>query len=404
MALLSERIATDHNSTAATEPEARPVVLQIVPTLDTGGAERTTIDIAKALKAQGWSALVASRGGRLAYELKENGGELIRMDAASKDLRTIFANVARFAQLIRERNIALIHARSRAPAWSALFAARRMRIPFVTTYHGIYQAKNPFKRWYNSVMARGDAVIANSQWTADHIRSSYPRRVKRLVVIPRGIDLAAFNPETVAQERIAKLRVDWHVRPDERVILLPGRLSRWKGQLVLLGALDILQRNDRLPDHVRVVIAGDAQGREFYVRELNDAIARSDLHGVAQVAGHIEDMAAAYCAADIIVSASTDPEAFGRVPPEAAAMGRPVIATDHGGARETVLPGQSGLLVIPGNRTALADAISDLLARPREDLAQMGARGRAHIARNYTVERMCEQTLAVYRQLLAVKP
>jgi glycosyltransferase involved in cell wall biosynthesis len=173
---------------------------------------------------------------------------------------------------------------------------------------------------------------------------------------------------------------------------------------VLLGALDILQRNDRLPDHVRVVIAGDAQGREFYVRELNDAIARGDLHGVAQLAGHVEDMAAAYCAADIVVSASTDPEAFGRVPPEAAAMGRPVIATDHGGARETVLPGQSGLLVIPGNRTALADAIADLLARPREELAQMGTRGRAHIARNYTVERMCEQTLAVYRELLALKP
>src|SRR6266446_2490355 len=404
MALPFERVADDHNSPAAVEPDTRPVVLQIVPTLDTGGAERTTIDIAKALKAQGWSALVASRGGRLAYELKENGGELIRMDAASKDLRTIFANVARFTQLIRERNIALIHARSRAPAWSALFAARRMGIPFVTTYHGIYAAKNPLKRWYNSVMARGDAVIANSQWTADHIRAAYPRRAKRLVVIPRGIDLGTFNPKTVTPERIAKLRAQWHAKPGDRVILLPGRLSRWKGQLVLLKALDLLQKSDRLPERLRAVIAGDAQGREHYAEELTTAIASHDLHGVAQIESHVDDMAAAYCAADIVVSASTEPEAFGRVPPEAAAMGRPVIATDHGGTRETVLPGQSGLLVKAGDAAALADAISDLLARPPDELAAMGAKGRAHVLRDYTLEHMCERTLAVYRELLASKP
>lgn len=283
-------------------------------------------------------------------------------------------------------------------------AARRMRVPFVTTYHGIYEAKNPFKRWYNSVMARGDVVIANSQWTAEHIRKTYPSKAKKIVVIPRGIDLAYFDPDKIAPERVARLRAQWHIRPGERVILLPGRLSRWKGQLVFLKALNDLQRSNRLPDRVRGIIAGDAQGRDLYVGELNDAIRRYDLNGTAVVVGHVDDMAAAYRAADIVVSASTEPEAFGRVPPEAAAMGRAVIATDHGGARETLLAGTSGLLALPGNATSLADALADLLSRSAEELDRMGAAGRSHIAANFTVERMCADTLEVYRRLLAAKP
>ena len=164
----------DHSGACAAEPAA-PVVLQIVPTLDTGGAERTTVDIARALKQAGWTALVATRGGRMAHELAEAGGELIRMRAASKSPQVIWANVGELVRLIRERNISLVHARSRAPAWSALLATRRCGIPFVTTYHGIYQAKNPLKRWYNSVMARGDVVIANSQWTAEHVKRTQDR-------------------------------------------------------------------------------------------------------------------------------------------------------------------------------------------------------------------------------------
>src|SRR5688572_27234040 len=345
----------DHSGACAAEPAA-PVILQIVPTLDTGGAERTTIDIARALKQAGWTALVATRGGRMAHELAEAGGELIRMRAASKSPQVIWANAGELVRLIRERNIALIHARSRAPAWSALLATRRCGIPFVTTYHGIYQAKGPLKRWYNSVMARGDVVIANSQWTAEHVRRTYAP--KRLVTIPRGIDLDYFDPESVAPERVAALRARWQVREGQRLVLLPGRLSRWKGQLVLLAALDRLQKSNRLPYGVRVVIAGDAQRRDTYREELKDAVGRYELHGVARIEEHIEDMAAAYCAADIVVSASTDPEAFGRVPPEAAAMGKPVIATDHGGVRETVLNGETGLLVPPGDVSALADALA----------------------------------------------
>ena len=375
-----------------------PVILQIVPSLDTGGAERTTIDIARALTQAGWSALVATRGGRLAPELADAGGELIRMRAESKSPRLIWENAGVLARLIRKRNISLIHARSRAPAWSALLAARRCDILFVTTYHGIYQAKGPFKRWYNSVMAKGDVVIANSEWTAEHVRRTYAP--KRLVTIARGIDLKYFDPAKVDAYRVTALRARWHVRGDERLVLLPGRLSRWKGQLVLLGAIGLLQKTGRLPAGVRVVIAGDAQTRDTYREDLKEAVARYELQGIAGIEDHIDDMAAAYCAADIVVSASTDPEAFGRVPPEAAAMGKPVIATDHGGARETVLNGESGVLVPPGDVTALLEALADMLARPQGELAAMGAKGRAHIVQNFSLQRMCERTLDVYRSLL----
>lgn len=390
----------DHSGACDAEP-AVPAILQIVPALDTGGAERTTIDIARALKETGWTALVATRGGRLAPELAEAGGELIRMRVDSKNPRTIWGNAAELVRLIRERNISLVHARSRAPAWSALLAARRCRIPFVTTYHGIYQAKGPLKRWYNSVMAKGDVVIANSEWTAGHVRATYAP--KRLVTIPRGIDLKHFDPATVDADRVTALRERWHVQENERLVLLPGRLSRWKGQLVLLGAVAQLQKTDRLPHGMRVVIGGDAQKRDLYREELKEAVTRYELDGLASIEEHIEDMPAAYCAADIVVSASTDPEAFGRVPPEASAMGKPVIATDHGGARETVLNGETGLLVPPGDATALADTLADLLARPKNELAAMGASGRAHIVQNFSLERMCAETLAVYRELLNVK-
>ena len=375
-------------------------ILQIVPRLDAGGAERTTIDIARALTASGYRALVASEGGSLERELIEAGGELIRARMASKRPHDILINAGRIAKIIRTRNVSLVHARSRAPAWSALIAARRTGVAFVTTYHGIYNARGPLKRWYNSVMARGDAVIANSAWTARHILATYPFQPKNLTIIPRGLDLGYFDPARVGPERVAAIRGSWRAKDGERVILLPGRLTRWKGQLVFVRALARMRRGARLPAGVRAVIAGAAQGRDNYLHEVIDAIAENGLEDIVAVSEHVTDMAAAYLAADIVVSASTDPEAFGRVPAEAAAMGRAVIATDHGGARETVRPGESGLLIKPNSATALSEALSNLLARSPEELAAMGAKGRAHIEANFTVERMCADTLDLYRALI----
>jgi glycosyltransferase involved in cell wall biosynthesis len=382
---------------------SEPAILQVIPELSAGGAERTTVDIARALTGHGFRALVASEGGRMEHELAAAGAELIRMPVASKSPLRIWRNAGALARIIRERNVVLIHARSRAPAWSALLAARRTGIPFVTTYHGVYNARLRLKRWYNSIMARGDAVIANSQWTARHILAVHHFQPKNLKVIPRGIDLHTFSAARVGPERVQAIRDWWMATAGDRVVLLPGRLSRWKGQIVFVRAFGQLKREGRLPEGVRAVIAGDAQGRESYVQEILATIATEGVGDTVVLATHVGDMPAAYRAADIVVSASTDPEAFGRVPPEAAAMGRPVIATDHGGARETVLSGESGLLVKPNSATALADALAQLLAKTPGQLAAMGAKGRAYIEEAYTVERMCADTLALYESLVAKK-
>lgn len=387
-------------STPQTPSANKTAILQIVPKLSTGGAEQTTIDVAAALTLQGFVAHVATEGGRMLNELAGTGGEWIPFPAAAKAPQSLLANAFRLRKIIQAKNIRLIHARSRAPAWSARMAARMAGVPFVTTYHGIYNATNAFKRYYNSVMARGDVVIANSEWTAAHIAKEYHFAPKRLVVIPRGIDLVRFDAESVSAERVAALRGRWGVNAKETVILLPGRLTRWKGQAVLIDALARLKRADSLAN-VRAVLVGDSQGRSSYEAELRQRITANELEDTVVVTGHVNDMPAAYLAADIVVSASTGPEAFGRVAAEAGAMERPVIATDHGGAREILLPEKSGLMVEPGDSASLAAALRTLIAGGKKMRRAMGSVARAHIAERYTIERMCADTLAVYRDLLA---
>lgn len=382
-----------------TSSDPSPGILQIVPSLDTGGAERTTIDIAAALVREGYAALVGSEGGRLEPALANAGGQLIRMAAASKSPGTIAANAVRISRVARRRNVKLIHARSRAPAWSAALAAKMAGVPFVTTYHGIYNASNVLKRLYNSIMVRSDAVIANSEWTAAHVVREHGVARDRITVIPRGVDLAEFDPAGIGPERIETLCASWGARQGEFVVLLPGRLTRWKGQAILIAALAQLQRDGALTG-IRAVFAGDAQGRDDYVAELRAAIADAGLQDRVVFAGHVGDMAAAYSASDIVVSASTDPEAFGRVAAEAGAMGRPVIATDHGGARETVLADVSGLLVPPGDPATLARAISEMIAIGPEARAEMGQKGREHVRQHFSLERMCADTISLYRRVM----
>ena len=375
-------------------------ILQVIPALDAGGAERTTIDVAAALAESGFHALVASTGGRLEAELAQAGGELIHMKAAAKAPHMIFANALALRDIIRTRGVRLIHARSRAPAWSALLAAHWSKIPFVLTYHGFYKASNPLKRLYNSVMVRGDAVIANSLWTADHIAQEYRNSPARLAVIPRGVDLQTFDPAGISPQRMSDLRTSWNAGDEDFVVLLPGRLTRWKGQSVLIDALERMKKNERL-GRIHAILAGDAQGRDAYEAELRKAIAHTGLTDRVSIIGHVSDMATAYAAADVVLSTSTEPEAFGRVAAEASAMAKPVIATDHGGARETVLADVSGLLVPPGDDRALADAITRIAAMSTEMRERMGAAGRTHIVHNFSRERMCADTIALYRSLLS---
>ncbi|MEL7489034.1 MAG: glycosyltransferase, partial [Pseudomonadota bacterium] len=323
-------------------PGAMPfagTVLQVVPELDAGGAERTTVEIAAAVIAAGGRALVASRGGRLAAEIERLGGEVTPMPVHSKNPSTILANARRLEALARANNVDIIHVRSRAPAWSALFAARRAGAPLVATHHGAYGAKTPWKRLYNSGLTRADLVIANSEFTADAVRRTYPRRADRVVVIPRGADTDVFDPAAVSPERVSALARAWNASASEGAfrILAPGRFTSWKGQEDVVDAIALLAGNSSeradspLPDagqrrNFELVFCGDSQGRRSYTESIERRIEERGVGAMVNIAGHCSDMPAAYAWADLVLSPSRRPEAFGRVAAEAGAMETLVIA------------------------------------------------------------------------------
>ncbi|MES1156260.1 MAG: glycosyltransferase family 4 protein [Alphaproteobacteria bacterium] len=375
-------------------------VLQVTPALDTGGVERTTIELAEAIKRAGGLALVASAGGRLEPELAAAGGELVRLPVDSKNPITVWLNAGRLARVAKKREINIIHARSRAPGWSAFIAARRLNLPFVTTYHGIYTANNPVKRFYNSVMAKGDIVIANSEYTRDHVLKEYKLDPERVVAIPRGVDIGRFDSEKVSPLQVAAMRQAWGLTPNDKrfVLILPARLTRWKGQRVLIEAMARI--NTTRPGAVKAILAGDAQGRRGYEQELKATIMASGLREHVAIVGHIRQMEVALAAADAAVLPSVQPEAFGRGAVEAQAMARPVIAAAHGGLSETVVQGQTGLLVPPNDSRALADAIEQMIDLGPQARADMGRRGRERARRLYSKAALQKATLQVYEDLL----
>ena len=375
-------------------------ILQVIPDLSAGGAERTTIEMAEAITQAGGRALVASEGGRLEPNLTAGGGELIRFSAASKNPITLRNNAKLLEALIAEERIDLIHARSRAPGWSAYEAALRGDIPFVTTYHGAYSGETGLKKRYNSVMAKGALVIANSEWTASHVMAVHETPAEKIVTIPRGVDFETFTPEHVTPEQIQAVRSAWQIAPnDDRLrLVLPGRLTSWKGQALAIDALGALDTSERARLHL--ILAGDAQGRDRYVRELEDKIIAHQLGGTVSIVGHTSDMAAAYLLADIVLAPSTRPEAFGRVAAEASAMAKPVIVADHGGQRETVIEGETGTRAEPGSVTALTACIRTLVSLRPEARAFMGQAGQSYIRENYSKKQLQTATLDVYARLL----
>lgn len=372
--------------------------MQVLPALDAGGVERTAVDVAAAVAAAGGTSLIASAGGRLEPEAIARGIDLRILPLASKNPRTVWANAAVLARIVREQRIEILHARSRAPAWSAWLAARRTGAHFVTTYAGIYKADFPGKRLYNAIMARGEIVIANSQFTAAHIRDTHKVPAGRIVVIPRGIDLRRFAPEAVAPEAVAQWRSARGLQPHHWLVLLPGRITRWKGHAVLIEAAAQL-RFEGARDIV-YLLAGDPQGREGYLAELNALIAKKRMEDTIRLIGHESDMALAYAAADVIVAPSLEPEAFGRVPVEAMAMGKLCIASDLGAPRETIKPGETGLLVPAGDAVALAGALRGALSMTEDQRTAFAWQARRHVAERFSVEVMCAATLRVYQRVL----
>jgi glycosyltransferase involved in cell wall biosynthesis len=391
-----------------THPLAGRTILQVIPDLDAGGAERTAVDVASGLAQVGARALVATEGGRLVGELQAKGGIWVPFPAATKNPLSMLVNVRRLARICHDEDVAIVHARSRAPAWVGLGAARSLGLPFVTTFHGSYSGRSSVKLLYNSVMARGDTVIANSHYTAELIRSLYPQARERIRVVHRGTDFAVFSPAAVAPERIETLRKAWGVAPHERIVLLAARLTGWKGQKVLIEAAAKLR--DAGVTDVGFILAGDAQGRDSYVKELDSLIAARKLKNVVRRVGHCTDMPAAFLTASVVTVPSTEPEAFGRSAVESQAMGTPVVVSDHGAVPETVLSPpavaaheRTGWRVPPGDVDALADAIGAALALGATSKANLAARARGHVERHFSLERMVASTLDVYSALLEAR-
>ena len=373
-----------------------PTVLQVLPALESGGVERGTVDIARALAGAGRNAVVVSAGGRLVPELEATGAVHVAFPVGSKNPLAWRRNVSRLVDTIRRHRVDIIHARSRMPAWIALRAARLTGCLFVTTFHGRYGDANLLKKRYNSVMIRGDRVIAISDHVAAEIQRRYGLAPPRLCTIHRGVDLGAHGADRVAQARITALAEEWAVPRDTPVIVLPARVTRWKGHELLV---DALARIRTLSWHCLMV--GPRDERRGFDARLQSRISQSGLGPRITMTGQCDDMPAACLLADVVVSASLDPEPFGRVIVEARVAERRVVAGDHGGAREILAGDAGGVLVEPGNPAALADGIADALAAVETSGPVVPAPGR--MLETYSMTTMCSRTLDLYDDLLATR-
>jgi glycosyltransferase involved in cell wall biosynthesis len=372
-----------------------PVILQVLPALQGGGVEKSALEITQAIRRAGGIPLVASAGGRMVAQIERAGGEHITLPLATKLPWLIWRNAARLETILRERQVSIIHARSRAPAWSAWMAARRCGVHFVTTCHGIYGENFPFKRDYNAVMARGERVIANSHFMAETVIARHQVPPERLRVIPRGVDPMIFDPDAIVPDRLARMAASWRLPDGTPTIMLPGRITGLKGQDVLLRAMARLRHQEAV-----CVLVGGSDGRERVRDRLVALAAELGISDRVRLVGHCEDMPAAMMMCDVVVSASTQPEAFGRTVIEAQAMRRLVVATDHGGAVETIEHGVTGWRVPPGDADALAEMLDGLLEMAPAEREAAGVRAREAVLRNYTVRAMQDATIAVYAELL----
>ena len=356
-----------------------------------------TLDTARAVVSAGGRSLVASLGGRLEGELAAGGGALVRLPVHSRNPLVIADNARRLARLIREQGVSLVHVRSRAPAFSALWAAKAAGVPVLATYHGIYQTRSRLKRWYNAVMTRGDLTIANSLFTRDHIVAEHGLTGDRIAVAPEGIDTDLFDPARVSPARVAALRAAWGLEAgDERpVLLLAARLTGWKGQRTMIAAMGRLKQ---APDAV-LILAGKAEkpGEAQALRTLAQQIGVSDR---VRLVGAVDDMPAAFALADLVVAPSTLPESFGRGVVEAGAMERPVLASPLGGPGETVADGQTGWLAPAGDPAAWAAAVDTALSLTPQARARIGKAARERVIALYSLQAMSTATFAIYRRVL----
>ena len=377
-------------------------VLQVIPKLGYGGAETGCYDIAHYLPENDCGSFIVTSGGELLKFIDKKKVKIIKLPVHSKNPLIIFINFLALVAIILVKNISIVHARSRAPAWSCLLAAKITGRKFVTTFHGTYNFNNKIKKFYNSVMVRSDLIIAGSNFIFSHIKDNYTKYLnakKKLLVIFRGINVDYFDPTTKLDSDEKKLLKKWQIEKDKKIILLPGRLTGWKGQEVFIEAINLV--NIELGyEAFHAVILGSDQGRDLYKKKLIRITEQHRLNNQVKFIDHCNDMALAYKVSDIVISASIEPEAFGRVAVEAQSMEKPIIASDIGGSNETIIDEKTGFLFESNNAKSLSKKILKVLSMDETLLQSIGKEGRKNIIQKFNVEKMCFSTYSEYKRIL----
>ncbi|MDA9966495.1 glycosyltransferase family 4 protein [Candidatus Pelagibacter sp.] len=377
-------------------------VLQVIPKLGYGGAETGCYDLAHYLPENNCSSYIVTSGGELLKFIDKKKVKVIKLPVHSKNPFLMIFNSMALIFIILLNNISIVHARSRAPAWSCLFATKITRRKFVTTFHGTYNFKNSLKKFYNSVMIRSDLIIAGSNFIFSHINKNYPKYLdlkKKFLVIFRGINVDYFDSSTTLDAEENRLTSDWEVDKNKKIILMPGRLTSWKGQETFIEALNLVNKELGY-ESFNAVILGSDQGRDIYTKKIKRLAEQYRLTGHLKFIEHCKNMPVAYKISDIVVSASVEPEAFGRVAVEAQSMEKPIIASDIGGSNETIIDNVTGFLFQSGNAEALSKKIVEVLQLDESRLKSIGIEGRKNIIKKFNVEKMCFSTYSEYKKLL----
>jgi len=377
-------------------------VLQVIPKLGYGGAETGCYDLAHYLPENNCSSFIVTSGGELTKFIDQKKVKLIKLPVHSKNPILMLFNSIALIFIILFHNISIVHARSRAPAWSCLLATKITRRKFVTTFHGTYNFKSSIKKFYNSVMVRSNLVIAGSNFIFSHIKNNYSKYLnlqKKFLVIFRGINVDYFESSTTLEAEEDNLRLSWGVPTDKKLILMPGRLTSWKGQEVFIEALNLV--NEELGHQsFYAVILGSDQGRDIYTKKIKRLAEQYRLIPQLKFVEHCKNMPLAYKTSNLVVSASIEPEAFGRVAIEAQSMEKPIIASDIGGSNETIVDNKTGFLFVSNNPESLSKKIVEVLNLDQSRLKLMGIEGRKNIIKKFNVEKMCFSTYSEYKKLL----
>ena len=377
-------------------------VLQVIPKLGYGGAETGCYDLAHYLAENNCTSFIVTSGGDLVKYIDKKKVKLIKLPVQSKNPILIFLNALALCIIILFYGISIVHARSRAPAWSCLIATKVTGRKFVTTFHGTYNFKSLIKKIYNSVMVRSDLIIAGSNFIFTHINQNYDKYLhlkKKFLVIFRGINVDYFDPTTKLESQEKQLLLKWKIEKNKKIVLMPGRLTSWKGQEIFIEAISLVNKELGY-EAFDAVILGSDQGRNIYKKKLMRLAEQHRLNKQLKFIDHCKDMALAYKVSDIVVSASIEPEAFGRVSVEAQSMQKPIIASNIGGSNETIINNKTGLLFDSGDAKSLCKKLLEILNLDETTLKSMGIEGRKNVIKKFNVEKMCFSTYSEYKKLL----